>query len=619
MCSAGSFGQLKHIRELQHSLTTIKDSLAYTDVLNELADYNHYRHWDSVLHYAELAQGIAERHEYQRGIAGALTGKGVYYMTRNNYLSSRFNNDALRMYRKLGDSMRVALLLNNIAINFIFDGNYTKCVTHLYEADRVSRLAKQDTVRTIALLNLIDIDTTLSKRQRDSMLITARRIAERLKDEVMLSVCHQLEAMRLYDAGSKEEGLARMHEILKEAEAAGNYSNMAYIYNDIGQMILQMGGDTTHAIEYFTEGLAIAQRQHFFYIASLLMPQLASLYEKTGNPAKAYYYAQLQLDQAATLSAELQASGFTYLDYLNNERNLREAQARQSAQKRTIYLLILLTIVTAGLLFFLYRSEIASRNMARAQQQLRRETEARNRELEDWDQFHNMLISVMAHDLRAPFASILSITEAFKVIDLLSPEVIKTMMGSLQKTSEDSIRFMEGLLSWIASKRKAGKYQAEVFRMADVVRESNLFFTQAQEDKNVWLELDESLEKEAVFAEKNMLGFICRNILHNATKYAAAGKPITVRAFTEGNSVITAVTNHGKEMTEAEIRKIFQPEQAVMAKKEGLKGAGIAMIISQDMVQRMQGRIWAESEPGVGTTFYFSLPKAVSAEKTVAV
>ena len=54
-----------------------------------------------------------------------------------------------------------------------------------------------------------------------------------------------------------------------------------------------------------------------------------------------------------------------------------------------------------------------------------------------------------------------------------------------------------------------------------------------------------------------------------------------------------------------------------MAAKDGLKGAGIAMIISQDMLGRMNGRIWAESEPGVGTTFYFALPRNVPAGKTV--
>ncbi len=201
--AAKGLGQLSHIRHLQQSLLTIKDSLAYTDALNDLADYYHYRHWDSVRYYSDIAQEIAERHDYDRGIAGALTGKGVYYMTRNNYLSSRFNNDALRMYRKLGDSTRVSLLLNNIAINFIFDGNYAKCIAKLYEAERVARHAPKDSVRTIALLNLIDIDTSLSKRQRDSMLVTARKSAEKWKDEVMLNYCLQLEAKRLYDMGAK--------------------------------------------------------------------------------------------------------------------------------------------------------------------------------------------------------------------------------------------------------------------------------------------------------------------------------------------------------------------------------------------------------------------------------
>lgn len=617
LCAAPCFAQYKHIRQLQQALPAIHDSLAYTDVLNDLADYYHYRHWDSVLYYADLAQGIAERHKYARGIAGALSGKGVYYMTRNNYLSSRFNNDALRMYRKMGDSTRVSLLLNNIGINFIFDGHYAKCIDKLYEAERVARHAPNDSNRTIALLNLIDMDTTLTKRQRDSMMVVARKNAEKWKDEVMLNYCMKQEAMRLYDAGGRIEGLEMYKTVLANAESMGNYNFVAGTHSEIGELILKMGGDSSLAMEHFKAGLDIAQRQQFFYTETLLLPQLMQLSEQLGDTAQAYHYAQLQLAQAAEAAQELQSSGFTYVDYIVNERTLHEAQARQEAQERTIYLLVLLTLVTGGLLFFLYRSRWQSRKMARIQQELREKTEERNRELEDWDQFHNMLISVMAHDLRAPFANIIGITQLFSVAGDLSAGEIRSMMGSLQKTSEDSIRFMEGLLAWIGAKRKGGKYQPEPFRMEDVVRDANRFYAPAQAEKNVTLELDNSLRGKEVLAEKNMLGFVCRNILNNATKYAARGKPIVVRAFAEGDSLVTAITNHGKELSETEIRKIFHPEQKSMAAKDGLKGAGIAMIISQDMLGRMNGRIWAESEPGVGTTFYFSLPRYKGAGKPV--
>lgn len=619
LCSTRSFGQLKHIRQLQQSLATIQDSLAYADALAELADYYHYRQWDSVIYYTDKAMRISERHGYERGIAGALTGRGVYYMTRNNYLSSRFNNDALRMYRKMGDSSRVSLLLNNIAINFIFDGNYAKCVDKLYEAERVARAAPSDSSRTIALLNLIDIDSSLTKRQRDSMLILAKRNAEKWNDEIMYNYCLQIEAKRLFDAGGKQEGLDGFRELLADAEKKGNFSFMAFLHHDIGKMILEMGGDSALAMQHFTEGLQISQRQKFFYVTSLLLPEMMHLCEALGDTAKALHFAQQQLAQNTEAVTELQSSGFTYFDYVLNERKLREAQSRQTAQKRTIYLLVLLTIVTGGLLFFLYRSRSQSRKVARIQQELREKSEERTRELEDWDQFHNMLISVMAHDLRAPFSSIITISQLFEMEHDLTPKEIEGMIASLKKTSEDSIRFMEGLLAWISAKRKGGKIRTDSFKIEDVMQEANQFYTMAQQDKDVRLVLDDSLQGQEVYAEKNMLGFICRNILNNATKYAAKGKPILVRAFVDGDQLITAVTNYGKELSAAEIDKIFNPEQKTMATKDGLKGAGIAMIISQDMLARMHGRIWAEREPGIGTTFYFALPRNLSNGATVAV
>ncbi len=125
-------------------------------------------------------------------------------------------------------------------------------------------------------------------------------------------------------------------------------------------------------MQHYTEGLDIAQRQKFFYVSSLLLPEMMRLCENMGDTAKALHYAQLQITQSNEAAQELQSSGFTYLDYIINERTLREAQSRQAAQKQLIYLLILLTLVSGGLLFFVYRSRWQSRKVARIQQELRR-------------------------------------------------------------------------------------------------------------------------------------------------------------------------------------------------------------------------------------------------------
>lgn len=603
-------GQIKRIRQLQQALATSPDSLVYTDILNELANLYHYRHLDSIIYYADIAYGIAERHGYDRGIAGALTAKGYYYVNLNNYLSHKYSNDALRIYRQLGDSLSIALLVNNISIDILMDGEYEKGIAGLHEADRIARAAGKDSIRTFVCLNLIDFDTSISLIQRDSLLDVAYAISTRLNDDIMRSASEHYKGVLLFAAGRQEEAMSYYRDLANKTDTS-NYVLQLFHYKRLAWMQLMSGKDTAGAIANLEKCLAIAVERKFNYASRSLIQILIDLYEATGNKEKQLYYAKLYLDQSAKSEAALRQSGFTYVNYVTNEHHLREAEARQNAQRKLILALIALIVVAAGLLFFVVRSRRLSQQKAKAEYELREKTEQRNRELEEWDQFHNMLLAVMAHDLRQPFAAIATATQSAEILGVFSRDDLLTILEELRHASLESMDFVEGLLSWINARKSNGQYVADIFSIETVVKGANAFFETPQQRKSVWLELDASLSGQYVYAEKNMLYFICRNILNNATKYAVPGKPITVRCYPEEQSLVTAITNFGKTMPEDELKALFQQGSGRPLQKDGLKGAGIAMIISNDMIHKMNGRIWAENADDMGVTFFFSLPHAV--------
>lgn len=612
---SNSNGQIKRIRQLQQSLATSPDSLVYTDILNELADLYHYRHGDSIIYYADMAYGIAERHGYDRGMAGALTAKGLYYVDLNNYLSYKYGNDALRIYRQLGDSLRVALLVNNLSIGILLDGEYEKGIAGLYEADRISRAAGEDSIRPLVFLNLIDFDTSLSLARKDSLLQVAYAITGKLHDDIMRSACEHYKGVLLFTAGRQDEAMSYYLDLANKTDTS-NYILQLFHYKRLAWMQLMSGKDTAGCIANLEKCLAIALERKFNSDSRSIIQLLIGLYEVTGNKEKLLYYAKLYMEQSAKSEAALRQSGFTYLNYVQNEHHLLEVKARQNAQQKLILALVALIAVAAGLLFFVIRARRLSQQKAKAEYELREKTEQRNRELEEWDQFHNMLLAVMAHDLRQPFASIVTVTQSAEMLEFFNREDLLTAMKELRHTSLESIAFVEGLLSWINARKSNRQYTADIFTIETVIRVANVFFETSQQRKSVWLELDASVNDQYVYAEKNMLYFICRNILNNATKYAAPGKPITVRCYPEGPLLVTAITNFGKTIPEDDLKALFQLESGRLMRKDGLKGAGIAMIISHDMIRKMNGRIWAENADDKGVTFFFSLPlAAVSARQ----
>lgn len=98
--------------------------------------------------------------------------------------------------------------------------------------------------------------------------------------------------------------------------------------------------------------------------------------------------------------------------------------------------------------------------------------------------------------------------------------------------------------------------------------------------------------------------FVFRNLLNNATKVSPRAGKIHVTATKTTDSVTIAVRDNGPGMTSVQISELFKPGR----NSTHSGGAGLALNISYEMVSKMKGRIWAESEPQKGAAFFVSFP-----------
>ncbi len=112
----------------------------------------------------------------------------------------------------------------------------------------------------------------------------------------------------------------------------------------------------------------------------------------------------------------------------------------------------------------------------------------------------------------------------------------------------------------------------------------------------------------SVSADPTRLERILTNLWSNALKYSAPGTPIVVRARQEGDAVITSVTDRGRGIPPEELPHIFERYYRARATQEAREGLGLGLHITRRLVEAHGGSIWVESEPGVGSTFSFSLP-----------
>ena len=231
-------------------------------------------------------------------------------------------------------------------------------------------------------------------------------------------------------------------------------------------------------------------------------------------------------------------------------------------------------------------------------------------QFKELDRMKSDFIATLSHEFRTPLTSI------NMSVDILNQEILgplnekqKEMINSAREDCFRLTKLARELLQ--LSKLESGKLQMknEELNIGSVI-EFSLRALQLQfSEKNVQLTTEISPDVPPLVADEQQVSWVITNLVTNALKYTNAGGRVTVKARTEGGSVLVQVedTGHGiaKENLERIFDKFVQIKQA-SASTPGSVGLGLA--IAKEIVEMYGGSIWAESEPGKGSTFSFVLP-----------
>lgn len=601
------FSQIAEVRNLESTLPGIKDSIRYVDVLNRIGMLSHLQYRDSCLYYSQKAQGIALRHEYNKGIADALNCQGIYYIAINNYLSAKYFNDALRIYKKIDDEEGICQVHMNMGSLIFVNKSGGDAQQYIHEAYEKSKSLKKDSIRSILISKYLNIDTALSKVRFTELFDEGYAIAKKNKDHRMMIFYAATAGVSLYEAGEKQAGLDTVLNALKQADLMGFESVKVWTYAALSDMMLDQKKDQL-GINYLTNGLEASEEFGYAEYYTTFAEKLYRYYKSHGQPEKAYYYVSLLLGKRDQIARAADKSGFNYLSFALRENENLELKGKADSRFRMIALLGCLFALSVALLFFVYRSLRAKKEYAEAQRKLHELTLRQNTELQKTNHFNTMLISVIAHDVRQPFSTVVMLSSIFNAeVDLLGEEEKLEIMRELNGTAQKSLSFMDGLLEWIKSKKNGFEYHPEKLMLKALIDEANTFFQMGQEKKMIRLELDVP-EDISVCAHKQMLMFILRNMLNNATKFSPVGGLITVALELNETEMVVSIKDEGAGMSQEKIDQLFTLAAADGEENQN-HGAGLALSISYEMATIMNAKIHAWSALGQGTIFYLTLKK----------
>ncbi|MCD4772710.1 MAG: PAS domain S-box protein, partial [Bacteroidales bacterium] len=222
--------------------------------------------------------------------------------------------------------------------------------------------------------------------------------------------------------------------------------------------------------------------------------------------------------------------------------------------------------------------------------------------------------SIIAHDLRSPFNTMLGFSELLnEEFDEHSTEEKKKFIGIIYEGLQNTLKLLDNLLYWARSQKGTIVYNPEKINLYLKAKETYDFLNQSAEKKSIKL-INQIAENVYVEADIDMLATIIRNLFSNAIKYTHKYGKITIKTFLvpdENNIqyVGISVSDTGVGIPKEMQSKLFDiGENTSMQGTENETGTGLGLILCKEFVEKHGGKIWVESEIDKGSTFYFTIP-----------
>ncbi|MEI7980868.1 MAG: PAS domain S-box protein [Bacteroidota bacterium] len=218
--------------------------------------------------------------------------------------------------------------------------------------------------------------------------------------------------------------------------------------------------------------------------------------------------------------------------------------------------------------------------------------------------------SIIAHDLRSPFNAFLGFTRMM-VEDLpsLRLDEIQKMALSMRRSATNLFDLLENLLQWSRIQRGVTSFEREYFLLISKIPDTLQSVQESANKKGIHMvcQIPDNL---TVFADQNMLGSVIRNMASNAVKFTPKGGKVIITAKpASGSSVEISVKDTGIGMNEETFENLFRfNTQTSRRGTDGEPSSGLGLIICKEFVEKHGGKLWLESEEGMGSTFHFTLP-----------
>ncbi|PVH26899.1 sensor histidine kinase [Sphingobacterium corticibacter] len=408
---------------------------------------------------------------------------------------------------------------------------------------------------------------------------------------------------------------------LSQVSVAGGHSANRSVFQDLlgADSLVRMNelaqdfgakGQADSVEKYSKLTYDIAKRDNDYKHLSEAADRLAVMYESKGDLRKALEFYKSARNSESALYKESSVLSLLETEKLKTEYTTKQAEAldhqQSESRKSTLMIIGIFSLAVISKTFLLY---IIIRRKKTHNKELRivlDQVERQNLQLDEGYRFKQHLISVVAHDLRTPVASIISLLKMFED-GYLSETDTKDMLQKARKEMYTLKKFLDEMLTWIVGQRDGLRSALETFDMATVVNETVDIYRRRAQKKQIVLKSDVSPDV-FVRADKQMIKITINNLLNNALKFCSADDKICISVKQiEGKKVRVMISDTGMGFDTKIERKLTELSQKGVLGTWGEKATGIGLSLCILYLNANNTHLNLKSEPGAGAQFWFDL------------
>jgi len=281
--------------------------------------------------------------------------------------------------------------------------------------------------------------------------------------------------------------------------------------------------------------------------------------------------------------------------------------------RNTVIIVLGFAVFITSILIFLI-GKMRQRNIKNLQflnNKLEQKVKERTLELEEANKTKDKFLNIISHDLRGQIGSLNELLKLItKSLESYETKDLRFALNTSQKTAENTFNLLSNLLEWSKSQQGQILASKEAIEINNLINETELLYKQQMNLKDIKFQFFYE-NNIYVWADRNMLKTILRNIVSNAIKFTPNNGEITI-VVKESiyENILISIKDTGIGMNKDETDAIFKFNRKFH--KEGTNnepGSGFGLKLCNEFIAKNNGTIWIESTPGEGSTVSFLIPE----------